>query len=86
MNVDVFSIAGYSHAYDYRYDKADGDISLFIKEGIQYVRRNDLAVFNQDIESLFVGMTNDRSSCGKSIIVEVIYRMFMNSHQPCVPF
>ena len=40
-----------------------------MKECIEYVRRNDLSVFNQDIESLFVEMTNVRSSCGKSIIV-----------------
>ena len=45
-----------------------------MKEGIEYVRRNDLSVFNQDIESQFVEITNVRSSCGKSIIVGVIYR------------
>ena len=33
-----------------------------------------LSVFNQDIESLFVEITNLRSSCGKCIIVGVIYR------------
>ena len=84
MSVNVYSIDGYSHVFDYRYDKAGGSVSLFVKEGVEYVRRNDLSVFNQDIESLFVEMTNVRSSCGKSIIVGVIYRpqirMFMNSH------
>ena len=74
INVDVYSIDGYSHGYDYRYDSAGRGVSLFMKEGIKYVRRNDLSVFNQDIESLFVEITNVRSSCGKSIIVGVIYR------------
>ena len=74
MNVDVYSIDGYSHVYDYRYDRAGGGVSLFMKEGIEYVRRNDLSVFKKDIEFLFVEMTNVRSSCGKSIIVGVIYR------------
>ena len=74
MNVVVYSIDGYSHVYDYRHERAGGGVSLFMKEGIEYVRRNDLSVFNQDIESLFVEMTNVRSSCDKSIIVGVIYR------------
>ena len=68
MNVDIYSIDGYSHVYDYRYDWAGGGVSSFMKEGIEYVRRNDLSVFNQDIESLFVEITNVRSSCGKSNI------------------
>ena len=74
MNVDVYSIDGYSHVLDYRYDRAGGGVSLFMNEGVEYVRRNDLSVFNQDIETLFVEMTNVRSSCGKSIIIGDIYR------------
>ena len=70
MNVDVHSIDGYSRVYDYRYDRAGGGVPLFFKKGTEYVRRNDLSVFNQDIEALFVEITNVRSSCGKSIIVE----------------
>ena len=54
MNVDVYSIDGYSHVYDYRYDRAGSGVSLFMKEGIEYVRRNDLSLFKKDIESLFV--------------------------------
>ena len=36
--------------------------------------RNDLSFFNDDFESLFVELSNIRSSCGKSVIVGCIYR------------
>ena len=74
MNVDVYSIDGYLRVYDYRYDRAGAGVSLFVKEGIEYVRKNDLSFFNQDNEYLFVEITKARSSCGKSIIVGIIYR------------
>ena len=31
MNVDVYSLDGYSHVYYYRYDRAGGGVSLFMK-------------------------------------------------------
>ena len=48
-------------------------MSLFIKNGIEYVKSDDLSVFNNDIESLFIEVTNMKSSSGRAIVVGVIY-------------
>ena len=49
-------------------------MSLFIKNGIEYVQSDDLSVFNNDIESLFIEVTNMKSSSRRVIVVGVIYR------------
>ena len=64
----------YKHIYDYRKERTGGGVSLFIKNGIEYVKRDDLSVFNNYIESLFIEVTNMKSSSGRTIVVGVIYR------------
>ena len=44
------------------------------KNVIEYVKSDDLSVFNNDIESLFIEVTNMKSSSGRAIVVGVIYR------------
>ena len=63
MTFDTFSVNGYQHIYDYRKERGGG-VSLFIKNGIEYVKSDDLSVFNNDIESLFIEVTNMKSSSG----------------------
>ena len=73
MIIDTFSVNGYQHIYDYRNARTGGGVSLFIKNGIEYVKSDDLSVFNNDIESLFIEVTNMKSSSGRAIVVGVIY-------------
>ena len=48
--------------------------AIIHKNGIEYVKSDDLSVFNNDIESLFIEVTNMKSSSGRAIVVGVIYR------------
>ena len=61
MTIDTYSVNGYQHIYDYRKERTGGGVSLFIKNGVEYVKRDDLSVFDNDIESLFVEVTNMKS-------------------------
>ena len=72
MIIDTFSVNGYQHIYDYRNARTGSGVSLFIKNGIEYVKSDDLSVFNNDIESLFIEVTNMKSSSGRAIVVGVI--------------
>ena len=74
MTFDTFSVNGYQQIYDYRKERTGGGVSLFIKNGIEYVKSDDLSVFNNGIESLFIEVTNMQSSSGRAIVVVVIYR------------
>ena len=74
MTIDTFSVNGYQHIYDYRNARTGGGVPLFIKNGIEYVKSDDLSVFNNDIESLFIEVTNMKSSSGRAIVVGVICR------------
>ena len=74
MTIYTFSVNGYQHIYDYRNARTGGGVPLFIKNGIEYVKSDDLSVFNNDIESLFIEVTNMKSSSGRAIVVGVIYR------------
>ena len=73
LTVDTYSLQGYTHGYEYRKNKSGGGISLFIREGISYLMRKDLNIFDQNMESLFIELINDKPK-EKNIILGVIYR------------
>ena len=50
----MYSIKGYRQENNYRKSRQGGGVSIFIKEGIEYKLRPDLAIFNEDIESVFI--------------------------------
>ena len=74
MTIDTYSVNGYQPICDYRKEGAGSGVSLFIKHGIEYVKRDDLSVFNNGIESLFIEGTNMKSSCGRATVVGIIHR------------
>ena len=74
MTFDTFSVNGYQHIHDYRKERTGSGVSLFIKNGIEYVNRDDLSVFNNDIESLFIDVANMKSASRRATVVGVIYR------------
>ena len=40
--VDVYNIDGYQSVHKYRQDRVGGVVSIFIKDGIQYMQRKDI--------------------------------------------
>ena len=47
---------------------------LFVKNGIEYIKRDNWSIFNNTTESLVIEFTNMKSSHGKAIVDDVIYR------------
>jgi hypothetical protein len=51
-----------------------GGVSLFLKSHINYTQRNDLQIFCQELESLFIEIPKDCLGSTKNTLVGVIYR------------
>ena len=70
--LNMVNIPGYTHVGNYRTDRKGGGVSILLKNGIPYKRREDLDVFIEGkTESVFVETI---SKCGKPIIMGSIYR------------
>ena len=70
----MYNISGYNHESKYKVNRAGGGVSLFIKEGLEYQLRQDLIIFNQIFESIFVEISKTQLEFETDIIVGVIYR------------
>ena len=73
-NADLYNIKGYRQENNYRSSRRGGGVSIFIKEGIEYKLRPDLAIFNVDIESIFIEVDGSYVNSSKSQIIGCIYR------------
>ena len=70
--LNMVNIPGYTHIGNYRTDRKGGGVSILLKNGIPYKRREDLDIFIEGkTESVFVETI---SKCGKPIIIGSIYR------------
>ena len=70
--LNMVNIPGYIHIGNYRTDRKGGGVSILLKNGIPYKRREDLDIFIEGkTESVFVETI---SKCGKPIIIGSIYR------------
>ena len=52
-----------------------GGVSLHIQEGISYIRRNDLAYFDNELESIFIEIDKSTFMTNSNVIIAVTYRM-----------
>ena len=67
---DAFGLPCYKMESRYREIRTGGGVSILIKESLKYIVRNDLTLFNDTIESLFIEVV----SLHKRVIIAVIYR------------
>ena len=74
VTVSYVNIEGYNFEYKNR-DGLGGGVAIFIKEGIKYRRRDDLAVnVNKEFESLVIE-TQQGNNNSKRIILAEVYRV-----------
>jgi hypothetical protein len=74
-NYQCHSLPGYNMESNFRTGKTGGGVSLLIKESFDYVLRDDLSVFNANLESLFIEIPQHQCSLlKKGILIGVIYR------------
>ena len=68
----MVSVRGFTHLCDYRKTKKGGGVSILIREGIAYRRRQDLDVFQEgQTESIFIEV---KCRNGKQIIFGSMYK------------
>ena len=68
----MVNVVGYTHVGNYRNTKKGGGVSILIKNGISYKRRQDLDIFQEGgTESIFIEIL---SKSGKNIVIGSMYR------------
>ena len=71
MNCDYFSMPAYHLIENHR---SGGGVGIFLRRNCDFCIRDDLVVFNNLFESVFIEIPNTVFNTGKNIIVGVIYR------------
>ena len=73
-NVGLYSFDGYKREYRYRQNRSGVGVSIFIKDNLDYLFRDNLTDFNDYLESLFIELPKTYSSYDKNIVIGIIYR------------
>ena len=68
---DYYKLPGYKIEYTNRINRQKGGVCLYISNGVKYIKRHDLCIANENLESCFVEIEQDNS---KNILVGVVYR------------
>jgi hypothetical protein len=73
-NHTLFDIPNYKHLKAYRSTRVGGGVSIFVKENLKYQERNDLSIFDDTLETLFIEINKDQLSYDKNVVIGLIYR------------
>ena len=71
---NCYSIDNYENVNNFRHVRRGGGVSILVKNGIDYFRRNELEVFTVDVESVFIEVNKNVVHSDKNVIIGVIYR------------
>ena len=74
ITCDLYSLTEYSFVEQHRSNKCGGGVGIFLKNHLNYSKRNDLNVFNESCESLFVEIDRTKLIKEKNIVIGVIYQ------------
>ena len=69
-NVNMYNVKDYSFVHMCRPDRIGGGVGLYVRNGFQYILRNDLSCVTSDYEMIFIELTQNN----KSVIAACIYR------------
>ena len=72
---EFYHLQGYSCINRYRDNRRGGGVSLHIRDGISYIRRNDLEYFDNELESIFIEIDKNTWMTNSNVIIVVTYRM-----------
>ena len=73
-NFNLFNLQSYNFVEKHRSQRIGGGIGLYIRENLEYSERNDLNVFNDIVECLFIEVTIIFNNLPKNIVIGVVYR------------
>ena len=70
----LYDMENYEILEQHRPSKTGGGVAIFLKNCINFVRRNDIEIFNEYCESIFVEIEKSVFGTEKNIVIGVIYR------------
>ena len=73
-NYDLYHIVNYDCVENHRTTKSGGGVGLYIHDHIRYNLRNDMKIFNEYCESIFIEIEKSQFALDKNIMVGVMYR------------
>ena len=73
-NNDLYQINEYNHIEYHRKDRIGGGVALFIKENIDFLNREKLSIFDNDLESIFIEIDKDQLNTKQNVIIGSVYR------------
>ena len=71
-NFDLFNLPNYNFVEKHRSTRQGGGVGLFLPDNVDYLNRNDLDIFDDTLESMFIEVSVFSSP--KNIIIGVVYR------------
>ena len=82
QNADLYNIMGYNCVHKYRSDTRGGGVSVLVRKTLNFTHRNDISIFNSDIESVFIEIEKSLIGESKNVVIGSIYR----PHSDCESF
>jgi hypothetical protein len=73
-NCDMYGIDGYTHFRIVRANRIGGGVSVFVKNKLKCITRDELTVIDDFIEVLFIEIPKENSGLKKNCIIGVTYR------------
>ena len=73
-NYDLYGLDGYNFEENHRSARSGGGVGLFIKNSIEFLRRRDLEVNNDIMESIFIEVPVCEALSSRKVIIGVVYR------------
>ena len=70
---EIYGINGYKSVEKHR-SGMGGGVALFMRDNLTFTERNDLAHFDEDIESVYIEIGKDQLHSNRDIVIGVIYR------------
>jgi len=73
-NVDSITIKGYNHELMYRSNKIGGGVSVFVKNNLNYIRRTDLEINDEFVETVIIEVDKNIVNMNRKILIVTLYR------------
>ena len=70
----MYKLHGYCIVENHRESQVGGSVAICIQDQISAAKRNDISVYCDDIESVFVEVDKDQIGSNKNIVIGTIYR------------
>ena len=73
-NNDLYSLNGYHFIGKHRVNRGGGGVAVCLKDHMAFSERNDISIFDDELESVFIKIDKSQLYTDKNVIVGIIYR------------